>query len=123
VRRRSRLEIEPKKREALEMPKVKAIGPKDPGRKPIGPMCDQEVVARFDYSRLSADFSKLAKPAQRALLNNGIFSPAELSRRTLKAVSEFHGIEYRRFLFCAKRFESTGLTSRSDWRGTAPPLF
>jgi hypothetical protein len=55
-------------------------------------MCDKAALARFDYSRLSPEFSKLPKPAQRALLNNRIYTPGELALRTLGDVLEFHGI-------------------------------
>jgi hypothetical protein len=56
------------------------------------PMRDRKIVATFDYSGLSADFAKLAKPAQRALLNNGICTPADLAKRAQKEVTAFHGI-------------------------------
>jgi len=49
-------------------------------------------VTTFDYSRLSGEFSKLGKPAQRALLNNGIRTPEDLAKRTLEEVLGFHGI-------------------------------
>jgi hypothetical protein len=54
--------------------------------------CDKKQSAEFDYSRLSKDFSKLSKPAQRALINNSIFTPADLARKTVKEISAFHGI-------------------------------
>jgi hypothetical protein len=54
--------------------------------------CDKKKVAEFDYSRLSKDFSKLGKPAQRALINNSIFTLADLARKTVKEISAFHGI-------------------------------
>jgi hypothetical protein len=57
-----------------------------------GQLCDRETVATFDYSKLSADFAKLAKPAQRALLNSGICTPVDLAKRTQKEVAAFHGI-------------------------------
>ncbi len=53
---------------------------------------DKALIDRFDYSPLSPNFSKLAKPAQRGLLNNGIRTPADLARRTVEEVTELHGI-------------------------------
>jgi len=46
----------------------------------------------FDYSGLSPALSRLSKPAQRALLNNGICTPEDLSRITLKELLRFHGM-------------------------------
>lgn len=56
------------------------------------PKHDTEKFSPFDYTQLSPDFSKLSRPAKRALIDNGIFTPMDLSRRTLKEVSELHGI-------------------------------
>jgi hypothetical protein len=53
--------------------------------------CDPKMVKEFNYSRLSGDFTKLSKPAQRALINNGIYSAADLARHSAEDVSEFHG--------------------------------
>lgn len=46
----------------------------------------------FDYSSLSTEFSKLSKPAQRALINNGIKSPKDLARKSQKEILSFHGM-------------------------------
>lgn len=50
--------------------------------------CDSEKVAAFDYAALA----KLSKPARRALLNNGIATPAALAKRKKSEVAAFHGI-------------------------------
>ena len=63
-----------------------------PVKRRRGSNCDQETVAKFDYSSLGAEFRKLARPAQRALVNNKIFTVTELSRRGLKIVAQYHGI-------------------------------
>lgn len=54
--------------------------------------CDEKLVQTFDYSMLSPAFSKLSKPAKRALINNRIYSPAVLARWTLRDVTGLHGI-------------------------------
>jgi hypothetical protein len=54
--------------------------------------CDREAVIAFDYSRLSPSFSKLAKPAQRALINNQIYDEKDLARHTRRVVASLHGI-------------------------------
>jgi hypothetical protein len=46
----------------------------------------------FDYSKLSESFSRLSKPAKRALINNAIFSEKDLARLTRADVKSFHGI-------------------------------
>jgi len=54
--------------------------------------CDREAVAAFDYSRLSAAFSKLSKPAQRAFINNDIYTEEHLAKWTRAGVAALHGI-------------------------------
>ena len=54
--------------------------------------CDGQKKATFDYSRLSQSFSGLSKPAQRALINNAIFSVEDLSNWTRRDVARLHGI-------------------------------
>jgi hypothetical protein len=54
--------------------------------------CDPNRVETFDYSRLSASFSHLGKPAQRALINSQIHTTKDLSRWTRKSVAKLHGI-------------------------------
>jgi len=46
----------------------------------------------FDYSKLSAAFDRLSKPAKRALINKAIFSPADLATWTRRDVAKLHGI-------------------------------
>ncbi len=50
------------------------------------------AVEEFDYSGLSPEFSKLSRPAQRALINNGIRTPKQLSRISTAELFGFHGI-------------------------------
>jgi hypothetical protein len=54
--------------------------------------CDKSFVATFDYSKLNAAFCKLAKPVQRALINNRIYSLADLAKWRLEDLTELHGI-------------------------------
>ena len=54
--------------------------------------CQSEKIAAFDYSRLSDCFRTLGKPAQRALLNNGILTPADLASWRRADVADLHGI-------------------------------
>jgi len=42
--------------------------------------------------RLRACFAALAKPAQRALVENGIFTESELAQWSRKDVAQMHGI-------------------------------
>lgn len=56
------------------------------------PNCDAKAVNEFDYSGLSPEFSKLSKPAQRALVNNQIRTPKDLSRISRDEILSFHGI-------------------------------
>jgi hypothetical protein len=54
--------------------------------------CDSRNVMTFDYSELGEAFSRLSKPAQRALINNGILTPLDLAGWTRKDVAKLHGI-------------------------------
>ena len=54
--------------------------------------CDPKMKAQFDYSRLSKSFSGIAKPARRALVNNGVFTTGDLAKRTREEVAAFHGV-------------------------------
>ncbi len=54
--------------------------------------CDPEKMKAFDCSRLSADFTKLSKPAKRALINAGIHSPRDLARQSADEIAKLHGI-------------------------------
>ncbi|NUM56625.1 MAG: hypothetical protein HUU46_23595 [Candidatus Hydrogenedentes bacterium] len=54
--------------------------------------CDAHAVAAFDYSALSDDFARLAKPAKRALIKNDVLTVRDLARRTVDEVAAFHGI-------------------------------
>lgn len=54
--------------------------------------CDSKRVETFDYGRLRGSFSGLGKPAQRALINNAIYTTEDLSQWTRKGVARLHGI-------------------------------
>lgn len=54
--------------------------------------CDKEETAQFDYSQLSQSFLGLSKPAQRALINNGIFKPDNLATWRRADIAKLHGI-------------------------------
>jgi hypothetical protein len=55
-------------------------------------MCDPAKVASFDDSKLDKDLQALAKPAQRALVNNSIFTARDLAQWTQSNILELHGI-------------------------------
>lgn len=50
------------------------------------------MVEEFDDSGLSADFAKLSKPAQRALVYAGVQSVRDLARKTADEIAGLHGI-------------------------------
>jgi len=54
--------------------------------------CDPAKVRAFDYSKLDSAFAKLAKPAQRALINAKIFTTRDLAEYGLEKVRALHGI-------------------------------
>jgi len=56
------------------------------------PACDSAKADAFDYSGLSPDFASFSKPAQRALLNHGIKTPADLAKWNVGDVMKLHGI-------------------------------
>ena len=60
--------------------------------KKTAPNCDKPALAAFDYSKLSPAFAKLGKPAQRALINAKIFTPADLKKWSMADVAKLHGI-------------------------------
>lgn len=66
-------------------------------------------MTEFDYAQLSADFAGLSKPAQRALLNNGVRSPKDLAKRTLAEVRAFHGIGPSAIPILEKALKAHGL--------------
>lgn len=69
---------------------------------------DREDPA-FDYSSLSPDFSKLPKPAQRAIMNDGVFTPSDLSRKTLREISALHGVGPSALLILYEALRKNGL--------------
>jgi hypothetical protein len=75
--------------------------------------CDKALINQFDYSPLSPSFSKLAKPAQRGLLNNGIRTPADLARRTVEEVAALHGIGPSAMPILREALRKNGLSFKS----------
>ena len=67
-----------------------------------------------DYSMLDPRFSKLAKPAQRALMNAGILSPRQLANRTLKEVRQLHGIGPSALPLLKEALKKSGLEFRQE---------
>ena len=59
--------------------------------------------------QLDSAFAKLAKPAQRALMSAGIFSPKDLARHTRAEVAAFHGIGPSAFPVLEAALKSAGL--------------
>ncbi len=55
-------------------------------------LCDADAVKKFDTSGLSEEFSVLAKPAQRALVNAGVLTVVALSKKSEAEVRAFHGM-------------------------------
>ena len=76
--------------------------------------CDPNRVETFDDSRLSASFSGLGKPAQRALVNNAIYTTADLSRWTRKGLAKLHGIGPSAFPKLEKALRDDGLSFKAE---------
>jgi hypothetical protein len=66
-------------------------------------------VATFDYSRLSSSFSKLAQPAQRALIKHKIYHEEDLAEWTRPDVAALHGIGRSAFPILENALSSAGL--------------
>jgi hypothetical protein len=75
--------------------------------------CDKALINQFDYSPLSLNFSRLAKRAQRGLLNNGIRTPAALARRTVEEVTALHGIGPSAMPILREALRKNGLSFKS----------
>jgi hypothetical protein len=78
--------------------------------------CDKALIDQFDYSPLSPILSKLAKPARRGLLNNGIRTPADLARRTVEEVTSLHGIGPSAMLILREALRKNGRSFKSPRR-------
>jgi hypothetical protein len=63
--------------------------------------------------RLKACFAQLSKPAQRALISNGIFTEADLAGSTRSEVKKMHGIGPSAFPILERALEEAGLTFKS----------
>jgi hypothetical protein len=66
----------------------------------------------FDYSNLDPAFARLAKPAQRALINAGIFTPKDLAKFTRAEVMALHGIGPSAFPVLENALREAGLAFR-----------
>ncbi len=67
----------------------------------------------FDFSKLSASFSKLSKPAKRALIGHAIFSEKDLAKHSRADVAALHGIGPSAFPILEEALKKTGLTFKS----------
>lgn len=67
-----------------------------------------------DYSKLDPAFAKLSKPAQRALINAGIFTPKELAKHSRREVAALHGIGPSSFPILESVLKSAGLRFDSE---------
>jgi uncharacterized protein YdhG (YjbR/CyaY superfamily) len=54
--------------------------------------CDSKGVSEFDYSKLAQELRILSRPAQRALINAGLFSPARIARKSEGDLLKLHGL-------------------------------
>jgi hypothetical protein len=77
---------------------------------------DKALIDQLDDSPLSPDFSKLTKPAQRGLLNNGIRTPIALARRTMEEVAALHGIGPSAVPILREVLRKNGLSYKSPRR-------
>lgn len=71
-------------------------------------------MADFDYSRLDSAFAKLSKPAQRALIGAGIFTPRDLARRTRAEVAALHGVGRSAFPVLEQALKNAALDFHLD---------
>lgn len=74
--------------------------------------CNPDQVRTFDYGRLSEALRTLSKPAQRALVNNGIYTPRDLARWTRTELAALHGIGPSSFPKLEQILKSQGLAFR-----------
>ncbi len=70
------------------------------------------MVNEFDYSRLSPAFSRLSKPAKRALINNDILEPRDLARCSRRELAGLHGIGPSAFPLLTEALHAEGLDFR-----------
>lgn len=75
-------------------------------------------MATSDYSRLCPSFSKLSKPAQRALLNHEIYTEEDLARWTRTDLAKLHGIGPSSFPILENALSSAGLKFKQERRRT-----
>lgn len=54
--------------------------------------CNAVKKIDFDYSPLSPAFARIGKPAQRALINNRIFTTNDLAKWRRDEIGSFHGV-------------------------------
>lgn len=65
-----------------------------------------------DSTKLDPAFAKLSKPAQRALMNAGIFTPRDLAQHTRAEIAALHGIGPSAFPVLESALKSAGLKFR-----------
>ena len=70
----------------------------------------KDLVHPIRDSSLNSAFSELSKPAQRALLNSGIRTPADLAKRDLEEIAELHGVGPSAFPILRKVLRKNGLS-------------
>jgi predicted flap endonuclease-1-like 5' DNA nuclease len=64
--------------------------------------------------QLDPAFAKLAKPAQRALMGAGIFTPKDLAKHTRAEVAALHGIGPSAFPILESALREAGLTFKAE---------
>jgi predicted RecB family nuclease len=67
-----------------------------------------------DYTKVDPAFAKLAKPAQRALMNAGIFTVKDLAKHTRAEVEKLHGIGPSAFPKLEAALEASRLRFREE---------
>jgi hypothetical protein len=76
--------------------------------------CNPKLKSAFDYSMLSPEFSRLNRPAKRALIAEGILDCAALSRRTRAEIAALHGIGPSAFSTLEAVLFASGLRFKAD---------
>ena len=73
----------------------------------------KNLLNSIDDSPLSGDFAELSKPAQRALVNSGVRTPADLAQKTPEEIAELHGVGPSAFPILRKVLRKNGLSFKS----------
>lgn len=83
-------------------------------KKSVTQRLNKKTVTKAGGPNTGIEFLKIPKPAQRALLNNGIHNIADLSKRTFEEVKEFHGIGSSAFPILKQALQKNGLTFKKS---------